>query len=145
MRPIFILLALFLTGWLACAQPTRHALRRSTLSGEVHRYSAAHGSGKGLVLRVAIPDGWAGAAGFDSMVVRGHPLPCRLTDGGRTLEANWFVPDPAATASVPDGPVVKQAETLPGPGELLPAHVLASRKRRQVRILIGTLTEKPAQ
>lgn len=140
----YVALALCLTGLIACAQPSRLALRRSTLSGEVHRYTAAHGSGKGLVLRIAIPEGWAGAVGFDSLDIRGKLLPCRLTDGGRTLEANWFVPDPGATASVPDGPVVKQAASLPGPGELLPAHVLASRQGRPVRIPIGTLTEKSA-
>lgn len=145
MRIRHIALGLCLTGVFACTGTSRMALRRHALSGEVTRYTAAHGSGRGLVLRIAIPDGWAGAIGFDSVVVRGHPLPCRLTDGGRTLEANWFVPDPAATASVADGPAVKQAETLPGPGQLLPAHVLAGRRGRPVRIPIGSLAEKTAQ
>lgn len=134
-----------LTGVLACTATSRMALRRHPLSGEVSRYTAAHGSGKGIVIRIVIPEGWAGAVGFDSIVVRGHALPCRLTDGSRTLEANWFVPDPGATASVTDGPAAKPSESLPGPGELLPAHVLASRLGRPVRIAIGTLTEKPLQ
>jgi hypothetical protein len=145
MRVLDIALGLCLTGVLACTGTSRMALRNHSLSGEVTRYTAAHGSGKGLVLRIDIPDGWAGAVGFDSVVVHGHSLPCRLTDGGRTLEANWFVPDPGATASVTEGPAVKQSESLPSPGELLPAHVLASRKGRPVRIPIGTLTEKPVQ
>jgi len=140
-----IAFAICLTGMLACSETSRVALRRHPLSGEENRYTAAHGSGKGLVLRIEIPEEWAGAVGFDSVVVKGHSLPCRLTDGGRTLEANWFVPYAGATASVTDGPAAKQSESLPGPGELLPAHVLASRQGRPVRIAIGTLTEKPLQ
>lgn len=144
MRVRDIALVFCLTGMLACSDTSRVALRHFSLTGEVNRYTAAHGSGKGIVIRIVIPEGWAGAVGFDSVVVRGHSLPCRLTDGGRTLEANWFVPDPGATASVTDGPAAKQSESLPGPGELLPAHVLARRQGRPVRIAIGTLTEKPA-
>jgi len=138
------LAVLSLFGMLSCADTSRLALRRSSLAGEVYRYTAAHGSGKGLVLRVAIPEGWAGAIGFDSVDVGGHLLPCRLTDGGRTLESNWFVPDPGATASVTEGPGTREAAPLPGPGQLLPAHVRARRQGRPVRIPIGTLTEKPA-
>jgi hypothetical protein len=129
---------------LSCLQPSRMTLRRSVLSGEVSRYTAAHGSGKGLILRVSLPEGWAGAVSFDSVDIRGHILPCRLTDGGRTLEANWFVPDPGATASMTDTAGAKDSEPLPEPGRLLPAHVLARRQERILRIPIGTLTEKPA-
>jgi hypothetical protein len=112
----------------------------------VQRYSAAHGSGKGLIVRIAIPEGWAGAVGFDSLDLGGHLLPCRLTDGGNVLEGNWFLPVEPPSAGNVEGPVPSpKATAIPSLSGLQPAYVLARSGHRRVRIPISEWKEVSAE
>jgi len=112
----------------------------------VQRYSAAHGSGKGLIVRIAIPEGWAGAVGFDSLDLGGHLLPCRLTDGGNVLEGNWFLPVEPPSVGIVEGPVPSpKATAIPSLSGLQPAYVLARSGHRRVRIPISEWKEVSAE
>jgi|GEM_PF-859562 len=145
LRPTLLLIA-FLAGCASCHAPSWRSLRRSALSAEVRRYSAAHGSGKGLIVRIAIPQGWAGAVGFDSLDLGGHLLPCRLTDGGAVLEGNWFLPIEPPSVGMIEGPVASpNAIVIPDLSGLQPAFVHARSGHRRVRIPISEWKEVSAE
>ena len=131
-----------LAGFASCHEPSVLSLRRTALTAEVHRYTAAHGSGKGIIIRIAIPAGWAEAVVFDSLDLGVQLLPCRLTDGGNVLEGNWFLPVEPPSASVDDARVPpQQATTIPDLPGLQPSFVLARKGQRRVRIAISQWKE----